>query len=155
MPFCSKQCKWACFCHVLLTFGIVEFNELWHSLTVPNDVDLLKQLESGNSSSSSPPLSLAPLNLVGGRGSTGHQRGSPCTQSPEHQEEGQAWRGTTTASSANHQHAHEGRDRPLKRLCCTGEVMMKLPLDIDLFFQVIRYRHRPSCMYVCMYTTNR
>ena len=36
---------------------MVEFHDLWHNLIVPNDVDLLKQLQSGISSQSEAQLS--------------------------------------------------------------------------------------------------
>lgn len=32
----------------LIQRAAIEFHDLWHNLNVPNDVDLLKQLQSGN-----------------------------------------------------------------------------------------------------------
>lgn len=48
MPFLplQRKNKGVEFCNISLTFWIVEFNDLWHSLRVPNEVDLPKQLES-------------------------------------------------------------------------------------------------------------
>lgn len=104
-----------------LTIGITEFNDLWHSLKVPNDVDLLRQLASGTFLLF---CSSCPSQLGWGRGPAGDECRSPRPQSPEYQEEGQAGRCPSTAPGADNQHAHEGRGRSLARLCPTWEVMV-------------------------------
>ena len=37
------------YCHLFFSDVFLEFYDLWHSLSVPNDVDLLKALSSGKS----------------------------------------------------------------------------------------------------------
>lgn len=102
-----------------LIIWVTEFNDLWHSLKVPNDVDLLRQLASGTFLLF---CSSCPSQLGWGRGPAGDECRSPRTQSPEYQEEGQAGRCPSTAPGADNQHAHEGRGRSLARLCPTWEV---------------------------------
>ena len=57
----------------------LEFHDLWHNLNVPNEVDLLKQLQSGLLSQSACvlPISLYPI-----RWFTGDSIGGPGIQDP-------------------------------------------------------------------------
>ncbi len=54
---------------------MAEFYDLWHNLTVPNDVDLLKQLQSG--SMSPPNMAYSVTYTVFSRWSTGDGLGGP------------------------------------------------------------------------------
>ena len=95
-----------------------EFLDLWHELKVPNDVDLLKQLENGASLS----FSLLPYLLPLHRGSTSNKRRTISSQSSHCQKERkERWCSKTTAS-AHHKYSSKGRNRPIKRLSCTWEM---------------------------------
>jgi hypothetical protein len=77
---------------------VTEFHDLWHNLIVPNDVDLLKQLQSGMIiSQRQPRLDLIfPL-----RWSTRDSIGSPDNKGASGQEKGQKVGDTTTHCSAD------------------------------------------------------
>lgn len=123
-----------------------EFGDLWHSLKVPNDVDLLKQLASGIFSPVGGP---GPSETGWYRGSPGYKRGGACTKSACRQKERETrWR-TQTAPSAHHQYTHEGRNRPFTRLrgTCEAEVIcfpkgeMSWPFSDHVFMSP--YIHTP------------
>ena len=107
------------FNHATDVVDLPEFHDLWHSLVVPNDVDLLKQLESGTSAFS---LSFGHYQSSGIRGPTGHECRSSCSQGSDDEEERQAGRSAPPTSSADYKHAHEGRNRPFARLGRSREV---------------------------------
>ena len=99
---------------------MVEFYDLWHSLTVPNDVDLLKQLQSGMSLLSTMAYTLT--HTISSRRATGDGLGSPSHKGPTWKEERQKI-GDTAAHRPTHKYSLEGyRDRSQQGLCSTRKM---------------------------------
>lgn len=100
--------------------AMVEFYDLWHSLTVPNDVDLLKQLQSGMSSNNT--MADCLTRTISSRRATGDGLGSPSHKDPSWKEERQKI-GDTTTHCSTHKYSLEGYgDRPQQRLCGTWKM---------------------------------
>jgi len=116
----------------------LEFLDLWHSLKVPNDVDLLRQLASGTQQSYS--LSCHRFSDISFRGFTGHSRRDSHTQRPNDQEEGQEGWCTPPASSSHGQHTSERRSR--SRQCYAGEMS-------GGFYSPRSYRTTDMYIFVC------
>jgi hypothetical protein len=92
---------------------------------VPNDVDLLKQLQSGMSSLST--LAYPMTHAISSRWATGDGFGSPSHKGPSWKEERQKI-GDTAAHRSTHKYSLEGYgDRPQQRLCSTWEMMDSVP----------------------------
>ncbi len=107
---------------------MVEFYDLWHNLTVPNDVDLLKQLQSGMSSLST--MAYLLTYAISPRWATGDGLGGPSHKGASWKEERQKI-GDTAAHRPTHKHSLEGYgDRPQQRLCGTWKMMGSVPCPI-------------------------
>ena len=117
------------------TSVMVEFYDLWHSLTVPNDVDLLKQLQSGMSSINTMADSLT--HTLSFRWVTRDGLGSPGHKDPSWKEERQKI-GDTTAHRPTHKYSLEGYGyRPQQRLCGTWKMMNSASYPYTNTFTVI------------------
>lgn len=103
---------------------MVEFYDLWHSLTTPNDVDLLKQLQSGMSSIST--MAYLLTYTISSRRATGDGLGSPSHKDTSWKEERQKI-GNTAAHRPTDKYSLEGYgDRPQQRLCSTWKMIRTL-----------------------------
>lgn len=107
-----RQCQFTTY--KILYFIVIEFHDLWHSLKVPNDVDLLRQLASGKLR-----LRLHHLCSSFSRGSAGYCGGDCGAESTNDEKEGQKRGCSSPTSSSDHEYTSEGRDRSSERLRCS------------------------------------
>ena len=124
-----------------------EFYDLWHSLKVPNEVDLLKQLQNGISLSSCPSFRFAIYCIAKHyylficRGLASHSSRGTCGQGTNGQEEGtEVWAKTKTSSVDEYQ--FERTNRLEQGLCCCWQVIHDVDCPaLELFILYIRERH--------------
>lgn len=90
-----------------------EFFDLWHSLKVPNDVDLLRALHAGMCLLFYLFVWCLTVRCRGAASYCG--RDADSKSAVEYEEEGKAL-GTATETGEDNEHAFEGRDRPFARL---------------------------------------
>ncbi len=123
----------ALYCGGMLIDGRVEFVDLWHDLKVPDDVDLIRQLATGELPFFRPLFYFSPPRH---RGSPSYGKSSSPRQGTK-QEEGKERRGTTPTTNPSHQYAFEGRNRSVAGF--RGARKMSVFRYVILFFTDLMY----------------